>query len=797
MVSSFFSLCKFQALFAGFTGNEKKPTRAKNTSWSKRKQHSNENLFAETHGGPCISQTSQYVRPSGSLVRRTCALAHRLLPASSTSPQQSCTVHDNKFLLDIPPGEVTWVRYGTKGLEDPSRLRGQVRHKTFNVLMDEKHTVSHCISFCDNTTVLKTCCVVSPRSYDKGVVSPTRKAVPLDSVPRKKSRGTKTSEHACTMVHSDDQLSYSRNHPADMIQNPELHTRYRRLESHRNKSSRVTFPAEMFQQRYETSGDTKKDRVVDTWVDIETRHDTLFKLLTCTDISTLTARIDSNVRNPDLNLSVKKFWEEIYAREDEHYVHISKCPHIWFTVSHQGKPSSGQTQKAMHLQRHIYEPLSDYYVKLFQEECVAGHVENTSCSFQWKHPHLMWSHDPVCRAFSKTCYVIGDTNHYHSDCGQNNHQCVSKSILDHLCGYSNDLSGHNDVRCHPGTSLSRVDVSTSASTTVSSAQSLFDENEDHISNRIRFYTCDSPEDTHKSKPVLRESVRESVVQWMNKVTLTMKWKRSTFFIAVHALDTYLAYVSLGLWEFRDAVPKLNKDLSSRVEEFLPLVSTAALFLGVVSEEEHTQAHRIKAFLREVPMLTSVRQVYMQLLDMLTCMRPGLLVTRTPEDFIYYYLANLKKNATLLERKDRDTLVQLYTTLTSDTTPVTLALLIEWTLLVSTYMYENGIYMIYRGSHIVTSCMTPVLFFIHNTSCCSFCVDFSLLSQLALHIFQFPSCHVLLDILKRFIYVLHRLTLELIQSGYQSLEGFSVILTRFILSFRHYTASHVSSKQAPT
>lgn len=217
---------------------------------------------------------------------------------------------------------------------------------------------------------------------------------------------------------------------------------------------------------------------------------------------------------------------------------------------------------------------------------------------------------------------------------------------------------------------------------------------------------------------VRQDMRTSVVRWMSNVVMNMRWKRATFFIAVHALDTYLACVASGAWPpptaLRIQLPPTNNERRDDIvaEEILPVLSTAALFLGVSAEEEHVHAHRVKSFVKKVPNLASIHQVFVQQLDILSCLTHGLLITRTPEDFLYYFLANMRAATST----DHPHYARMYAELMQPAAAAedhhvavsSLQLLVESVLLIATAVYETGVYAVRRASHLVAACMTPML-----------------------------------------------------------------------------------------
>eukprot|EP00914_Ancora_sagittata_P025765 GHVO01050982.1.p1 GENE.GHVO01050982.1~~GHVO01050982.1.p1 ORF type:complete len:214 (+),score=16.91 GHVO01050982.1:24-644(+) len=120
-------------------------------------------------------------------------------------------------------------------------------------------------------------------------------------------------------------------------------------------------------------------------------------------------------------------------------------------------------------------------------------------------------------------------------------------------------------------------------------------------------------------------MRESVVRWLWKVVEKMKWKSSAFFVAVHAMDTFMCSLSQE---------EQTKQIS--------LISTACLFLAVATEEDYPQLSKARHFVGHVPTVDSVKTLFAAQLDVLSYIkRPNLMIiNRTPHDFAKIFLSRI-------------------------------------------------------------------------------------------------------------------------------------------------------------
>lgn len=163
-----------------------------------------------------------------------------------------------------------------------------------------------------------------------------------------------------------------------------------------------------------------------------------------------------------------------------------------------------------------------------------------------------------------------------------------------------------------------------------------------------------------------EQQRSFAVQWMKRVTRKMNWKHSTYYVAVHAFDAFTASSShkdLAAPLSRNGVVRSYRNdpcscfnskhvkyrsvsnhsyVSETKDINLSVVAIAALCLAVVAGEDHTQAVRVqKLFVGTSPCI--IAQLNAVKLHILCRLTRGLLITRTPEDFLYYFLANMKSS----------------------------------------------------------------------------------------------------------------------------------------------------------
>lgn len=190
--------------------------------------------------------------------------------------------------------------------------------------------------------------------------------------------------------------------------------------------------------------------------------------------------------------------------------------------------------------------------------------------------------------------------------------------------------------------------------------------------------------------------RAAVVPWMSRAVKNFGWPQSAFFIAVEAVDTYL-------WS--------SRSMPNQTRCSLPLLSTAALLLGVSIAGDTEQANQARAFVGRVPHVTSVSQLLSVMLDLATVgvsqnsrepsdpnesqtMKDesptgcGLSVNCTPPDLLQLYLARMR---------DSESWKWLYYDLLESDR---LASIIETVTTVAVYFYEIGGHLLVSPSRLI-------------------------------------------------------------------------------------------------
>lgn len=161
-------------------------------------------------------------------------------------------------------------------------------------------------------------------------------------------------------------------------------------------------------------------------------------------------------------------------------------------------------------------------------------------------------------------------------------------------------------------------------------------------------------DMYSNAENLSQRRRLIAISWIRSFVNDMQWHESTFFVAVHILDSYIAKVFhpspyRGRILTTTTSPPFHVSISQvmRISSVNPgfnwwLAAAAALCLAVALEEEHTQTLRARKMIIG-SRWSLAAQLNATKGSMLSRLTNGFLITQTPEDFLYYFLANIKNS----------------------------------------------------------------------------------------------------------------------------------------------------------
>ncbi|XP_053990625.1 uncharacterized protein LOC128882865 [Hylaeus volcanicus] len=148
--------------------------------------------------------------------------------------------------------------------------------------------------------------------------------------------------------------------------------------------------------------------------------------------------------------------------------------------------------------------------------------------------------------------------------------------------------------------------------------------------------------------------RLMIITWIRSFVNDMQWHESTFFVAVHILDSYVAKLfhscsfknristKTAFPPFYVSISEIMCNASVNPDFNWSLAGAAALCLAVALEEEHTETLRARKKIIGSQWFLAT-QLNATKGSMLSCLTHGFLIMQTPEDFLYYFLANMKNS----------------------------------------------------------------------------------------------------------------------------------------------------------
>lgn len=174
--------------------------------------------------------------------------------------------------------------------------------------------------------------------------------------------------------------------------------------------------------------------------------------------------------------------------------------------------------------------------------------------------------------------------------------------------------------------------------------------------------------------------RERLLWWLNSISLELGWRRGSYFVGIHALDSFLLN---GGGAMVDG-PVQQGD--GPLQEDPLLLGVSALVLGAALVEDYTTTQKLKDFVRGLEISTDKISNYQW---MIMAKVPLLSVGHTPEDRLWCFLG---RYAAHHNYQNYDKLEYIF----------------ELTMLLITAAYLDGIYLKYTTSELVAAALTPVL-----------------------------------------------------------------------------------------